>query len=719
MGRRLWINLVCFNLVSILLSVTAVHGYEVVTHKDINNFIADREISDFSLKEYLRVHMGFSLGVNHVIADRVEIFHDWFGTVLKSALTPKQCISTGGGDEDSPFLRCKNHFHDPLKEWNQAGLYEGVGLAGGDSSILWAQREEGTQYLGNYSWHDVRQYFYRGLTSIEESERAEYLIKTFNGVGRLMHLIQDSSVPEHVRNDGHVLPFFNFEKYLSKEEIYNWLMNQQNYTFDNSTFSITSNNYAPVPIARIVDTDRYDGTNPDVTMTTPTGLAEYTNANYFSTDTVFVTDDYPYPSWESVNHTVIRFQDPRNEAGDVHREYLVKMHHGDTSYRLCTAPVLYGQVPATAEYLAPILDENVYGDYAERLIPRAVSYSAGLLKYFFRGTLELKLPPEGVYCFRPDEPADPRAQGFDRVSLYVRNTTDTGEQMTGGSIELVVKYRFLADDPDAQDPRPAARDPFARYTPENLPALSDPLYIVRKLDDRTDHQISSAEPVLVEFDLGDDQIPLWAVDVSFSVVYRGRLGGGEHGHVFEEGAVCVGYNDVAEPTPLYVVNDTDTVCYNDEWRRASDLDDVTPTMITHAYIRFSGEGQPRDATVEQDGHIHSFLNLDPGRFERAYLLSDYRYNQSVHYVYHLAGESDVFSETSTFLRQSIRSGIFYDQDSDALTRHYPVLDTFRNVTFWNMFYVHNPDVCTLDTCPGDCDYHDNPYELTQTEWNGP
>ncbi|HPE45877.1 MAG TPA: hypothetical protein PK380_08410 [Deltaproteobacteria bacterium] len=482
-----------------------------------------------------------------------------------------------------------------------------------------------------------------------------------------------------------------------------------------SAFSLPPNTHAPVPVARIVDTDRYDGTNPDVTMTSPTGLAEYTNANYFSTDTVFTTDDYPYPSWESVNHTVIRVQDPRNEADDVHREYLVKMHHGDTSYRLCTAPVLYGQVPETVDYLAPILDENVYGDYAERLIPRAVSYSAGLLKYFFRGTLELKLPPEGVYCFRPDEPADPRTQGFDRVSLYVRNTTDTGEQMTGGSIDLVVKYRFLTDDPDAQDPRPAARDPFAQYTPENLPALSDPLYIVKKLDDRTDHQIPLSEPVLIEFDLSDDQIPLWAVDVSFSVVYRGRLGGGEHGHVVEEGAVCVGYNDVAEPTPLYVVNDTDTVCYNDEWRRASDLDDVTPTMITHAYIRFSEEGQPRDATVEQGGHIHSFLNLDPGRYKRVYLLSDYRYNQSVHYVYHLAGESDVFSETATFLRQSIRSGIFYDQDSDALTRHYPVLDTFRNVTFWNMFYVHNPDVCTLDTCPGDCDYHDNPYELTQTE----
>lgn len=715
MNMQSRVIIVCVGLIILSLSNTEIQCYEKITHEQINTFILSEDICDFSLNDYLMNNVGLIRGVKHELADRPVIYNDWFGVILKAKQTPERCISEGGRDEDSPFIRCKNHFHDPLKEWSRAGLYEGGVLAGGDSSILWAQREEGTQYLGNYSWHDVRQYFYRGLTSSEDKERAENLIKTFNGVGRLMHLVQDSSVPEHVRNDGHVLPILNFEKYLSGNEIHKWLINQTCYAFMSSAFSLPPNTHAPVPVARIVDTDRYDGTNPDVTMTSPTGLAEYTNANYFSTDTVFTTDDYPYPSWESVNHTVIRVQDPRNEADDVHREYLVKMHHGDTSYRLCTAPVLYGQVPETVDYLAPILDENVYGDYAERLIPRAVSYSAGLLKYFFRGTLELKLPPDGVYCFRPDEPADPRTQGFDRVSLYVRNTTDTGEQMTGGSIDLVVKYRFLTDDPDAQDPRPAARDPFAQYTPENLPALSDPLYIVKKLDDRTDHQIPLSEPVLIEFDLSGDQIPLWAVDVSFSVVYRGRLGGGEHGHVVEEGAVCVGYNDVAEPTPLYVVNDTDTVCYNDEWRRASDLDDVTPTMITHAYIRFSEEGQPRDTTVEQGGHIHSFLNLDPGRYKRVYLLSDYRYNQSVHYVYHLAGESDVFSETATFLRQSIRSGIFYDQDSDALTRHYPVLDTFRNVTFWNMFYVHNPNVCTLDTCPGDCDYHDNPYELTQTE----
>jgi len=32
----------------------------------------------------------------------------------------------------------------------------------------------------------------------------------------------------------------------------------------------------------------------------------------------------------------------------------------------------------------PVLDNNVYAEYASLLIPRAVGYSAGLLDYFFR-----------------------------------------------------------------------------------------------------------------------------------------------------------------------------------------------------------------------------------------------------------------------------------------------------------------------------------------------
>ena len=49
---------------------------------------------------------------------------------------------------------------------------------------------------------------------------------------------------------------------------------------------------APAPISGLIDTGQYDGTNPDVTATPSDGrpvigLAEYSNANFFSNDTIF------------------------------------------------------------------------------------------------------------------------------------------------------------------------------------------------------------------------------------------------------------------------------------------------------------------------------------------------------------------------------------------------------------------------------------------------
>jgi len=711
MKRQYWLFLACVNLIALCFTYVDVECYEKPSHKEINRFIIDEKVGNFSLNNYLKMNVGLFRGARHVLADRPMLFNDWFGIVLMAQLTPGQCIFDGGGDEDSPLIRCKNHFHDPLKEWSVAGLHEGEGLSGGESSILWAQREKGAQYLGEYSWHDVRDYFHKGLTSNDEDMRSEYLVKAFQGVGRLMHLIQDSSVPEHARDDGH-LPFENtFEKFINKNLDDEYLRIDSGRVFDESAFSLPINSHAPIPIARIVDTDRYDGTNPDITTAIPIGIAEYTNANFFSTDTICTTDDYPFPNWNSVNPTMLILQDPRNQTNSIQREYLLKINHGDTGYRLCTAPVLYGQVPESAEYLAPILDENVYRDYAERLIPRAVSYSAGLMKYFFRGTLEISLPPDGVYAFRSDEPTDPRAQGFDKVSLYVKNTTSTGEQMTGGTIELVVKYSFLTDDPDESDPGASARAPFARYDQSNLPQLSNPLYIVQMLDGGNEHQISSTEPTLLEFDLSSNPIPLWAVDVSFSIVYRGRLGGGEEGFPVEEDAVCVGYHDVAEPTPFYLINDTDTVCYNEEWRMASDVDDVTSKDISEVCIRFSPEGLPQDASPSEGDHIHCFSNLGPGTYETVYLLSDYVYNQSIYYLYYLPGEADPYIGTATYERQAIKNGLFYDEENDAVLRYYPLLTRFRNIEFWNLYYFYNNDVCTLASCPEGCDYSENPFEL--------
>ncbi|MBA4369937.1 MAG: hypothetical protein C0403_20095, partial [Desulfobacterium sp.] len=116
----------------------------------------------------------------------------------------------GGEKEDKPGIpippweygRSINHFHDPLtnKGWFNIG---GTAFIG-DSSIIWSQKPRGKQYFGEYSWHDVRYYFYKALTLQVKENRDDNFAEMFRGLGQLMHLVEDASVPDHTRNDTHV-----------------------------------------------------------------------------------------------------------------------------------------------------------------------------------------------------------------------------------------------------------------------------------------------------------------------------------------------------------------------------------------------------------------------------------------------------------------------------------------------------------------------------------
>jgi hypothetical protein len=190
------------------------------THRAINEEISQRTINGFNLDEYLIKQTGILQGKNEELAgidanNRITTkrIYEWFGY--------------GGIQEDRPgewydYLpivgqptRSVNHFHNPLKQWSEAGLNDTI-LAHtftGQSSVLWAQNQN--QNVGGiWSWHDMRQYFYIALTgkdfsgntvATNRTERDKYFADTFRGVGQLMHLVQDASVPEHVRNDAHVM----------------------------------------------------------------------------------------------------------------------------------------------------------------------------------------------------------------------------------------------------------------------------------------------------------------------------------------------------------------------------------------------------------------------------------------------------------------------------------------------------------------------------------
>jgi len=154
---------------------------EKSTHEAINELIADGVPNSFSLSGYLNKNLGFSKGKDEIVNGQ-EVYK-W--------------LRDGGKTEDEPFYtRSVNHFLDPLT---------GKGFKGDFKTALeWAKNQSGIVLSSDCSWGATRGYYRQGLTSSTKTERETKLAGAFECVGRLMHLVQDMSVPAHTRDDGHV-----------------------------------------------------------------------------------------------------------------------------------------------------------------------------------------------------------------------------------------------------------------------------------------------------------------------------------------------------------------------------------------------------------------------------------------------------------------------------------------------------------------------------------
>ncbi len=358
-----------------MLLTGVAHAYEVPTHQSITRAAGD-------LSE-----------ANQVLSGALGLGDGLDSTVVGQSLS--LWLTQGARREDN-IPRPLNHFHNPLAaDWSQAGFLGNVG----QSSILWGQ--SASQSFPSWSWQDVRQAYFEALTSASKPNRDTRLATTFEGLGHQVHLIQDAASPGHTRNDPHV--FYNYESLVDEIRIQEanlfsaWLAGSPDTPGapDVGWRFLDGNPLAPIAVARLIDTDRYTGGNPISTSEPLIGLAEYTNANFFSEDRIFSENDvnvqkhFPFPNRASV--TVQDFDVVIGNA-TVKRRYFVKTGDGATGYRLAAVGFLrdYHQrfnLDWTRFRESPSLDESVYRDYAARLVPRAVAYSTALIDYFFRGQM--------------------------------------------------------------------------------------------------------------------------------------------------------------------------------------------------------------------------------------------------------------------------------------------------------------------------------------------
>lgn len=365
--------------------------YDAATHQAIN----DGAVVRSSLNTYLIEVVVFPGGISTTFNDRGV--REW--------------VREGGVFEDQPVTRAANHFHYPLRDWDRALLTDPPGsVFARQSSVLWGQNPNQDPILGpadTWSWIRARREFLDALTMGSAAKREEAFGKTFRALGQVLHLVADGSVPAHVRNDSHV----------TGEPFETWLESQARRRSGESpedaaarflaTFAPTSvafsptilgtepNPLAPIPIAKVFDADAYDGLLGTLGLTegNAVGIAEVSNANFFSGSTIFA-DRFgrthqrfsPFPASTAVE----LFIDPNND-----RRYWRKTSPGVGVQHLAAVSRLefFRGLLGTGPPQTGGLDPVVHDEYARHLIPRAVGYSAGLLNYFFRGRLQPSFVP--------------------------------------------------------------------------------------------------------------------------------------------------------------------------------------------------------------------------------------------------------------------------------------------------------------------------------------
>jgi hypothetical protein len=129
-------------------------------------------------------------------------------------------------DPDVGGKRSLNHFYDPLDQTYGKGLSDSPPdrrLIIGTNSFAWASISNGfglnfpgvtwfdfgknINRSNIWSWQNVRGYEWIGLTATNQPERFAGLTNMFRAVGQVMHLLEDTSQPQHVRNEQHLDKF--------------------------------------------------------------------------------------------------------------------------------------------------------------------------------------------------------------------------------------------------------------------------------------------------------------------------------------------------------------------------------------------------------------------------------------------------------------------------------------------------------------------------------
>jgi hypothetical protein len=646
-----------------------------------------------------------------------------FSEGLDSAINGKAVLvwlQKGSTDEDRvpSMCRASNHFHDPTKPWDQSSVTDlplfirlrcyNLGWTPRYSNITWATGQvtrggEVTPRTLAYGmrqdmgWDDARWYYYSALTAASKIEREAAYGLTFQAMGQVMHLLQDMAVPAHTRND--------FTSHLTHNGILNtWLATGEPvvqpyelYVKDRSSLIESASQNVIVPAF----TNRYVTDYWDTDGNQMPGLAEFSNSNYFSDSTI--PTNYPTPehtySFPTINSASYEICEDYVEGSTTDKaKYVMRRNRTgcDKFARVSLLnPMVYmndnNQLNANIAQLKLVLDNNVHNTYAKELLPRAVGYSAGLLNYFFRGTLEITQPDRCLYGII-DGAVLP--QQFTKIKAKVRNTTP-GEAISGGILQAVARYRKRIDyQPDLSADPPGAASREANFS------YSVSAAITLTVDDIA--ALNSATPKEFTFNFTASPIPAGVTDLHLQVVFKGTLGSEA------DTAIAVGMKDIGEPQHHVYWNATDRFYLDRVLRTGSEIrntpallarvdhnnDGIPDELIDPYHVRTAVAYCPIIGEASTVNVLYPFL--PPGRFGRILTLTDPPPAES----YLVAVSRTSFEPPDLHVAELYAPRVENQEDASGSLKTTQVY-TFRDITMHSgsAYARYYPDFTGLTTAP--------------------
>jgi micrococcal nuclease len=254
----------------------------------------------------------------------------------------KQWIAEGARDEDDPATRVVNHFYDPINN---------EGLSGFSSSKRWAHNG-GAQGLNRFGGRDMT--WEAAIAAYESGDRE----LSYRILGHLLHLIQDATVPAHVRQDPHLHVEFG---------------------------AIVLDGYG--------GKDPYEQLSEPLTAPSLSGLSIPNRANF---------NAYLDATAKYTNNGFLSM----NSAGFYANPNIIKIENkflytekGEDNYRLASIPYKidsrFFKNPVELDAYS-FSDPLVISDYWSRLSPVAIENGAGVIQLFRNTVKEPQLPETGL-----------------------------------------------------------------------------------------------------------------------------------------------------------------------------------------------------------------------------------------------------------------------------------------------------------------------------------